>query len=78
MEVKILIKIIREILKSRRELLLSRLVLIEIREELQAIRKNLELKTRVSIDSTSVSEATCDRVQEVLSSLQNPDHQDSQ
>lgn len=73
-----LIKIIREILKVRRELLLSRLKLIEIKEELQAIRKNLELKTRVSIGPTSVSEATCDRVQEVLTSLQNPDHQDSQ
>ena len=73
-----LIEIIREILKVRRELLLSRLKLIEIKDELQAIRKNLELKTKVSFGSTSVSEATCDRVQEVLSSLQNPDHQDSQ
>lgn len=65
------IKILRELLLIRKELLL-------IREELQAIRKYLESKTRVSIGSTAVSEATCDRAQEALLSLQNPDHRQNQ
>lgn len=47
--------------------------LILIRKELQAIRSNLEPCKEISIDAKTVSEATRDRVQEVLASYQKSD-----
>ena len=58
-EIKVLKKILQE--------------LVLIRKELQAIRSNLEFRPRIMLDSKDVSEATRDKVREALASCQNSD-----
>ena len=54
-------KVLKEILQE----------LILIRKELQAIRRRMEFKPKLSIDGKAISEATRDKVQEVVASCRS-------
>jgi len=55
------VKVLKEILQE----------LILIRKELQAIRRRMEFKSKLSIDGKAISEATRDKVQEVVASCRS-------